>query len=254
MLCLALFADSTKFKKIDSDPTHTRLRTLQRYLNTIKKRGEINADDHKLMRPKNAKPARAHGLPKTHKVFETVPKFRPIIDTIGSTHYKVGKYLSTLLQPLTVNDYTLKDSFDTATKIRNIPKELFHEGYVFASFDVTSLFTNVPLQRTINVIIDRIYNKAEIETTLKKSTLKKLIKDTCTKTVFSCNNQLYEQIDGVSMGSSMGPLLANIIMTELENTVIKNLVDNGTIKFYGRYVDELSLSSNQMISPKSITN
>ena len=233
-----LFADSTKFKKIDSDPTHTRLRTLQRYLNTIKKRGEINVDDHKLMRPKNAKPARAHGLPKTHKVFETVPKFRPIIDTIGSTHYKVGKYLTNLLQPLTVNDYTLKDSFDTASKIRDIPKELFHEGYVFASFDVTSLFTNVPLQRTINVIIDRIYNKAEIETTLKKSTLKKLIKDTCTKTVFSCNNQLYEQIDGVSMGSSMGPLLANIIMTELENTVIKKLVDDGTIKFYGRYVDD----------------
>ena len=35
----------------------------------------------------------------------------------------------------------------------------------------------------------------------------------------------------------MGPLLANIIMTELENAVIKPLVDDGKIKFYGRYVD-----------------
>ena len=125
------------------------------------------------MRPKNAKPARAHGLPKTHKAFQTVPKFRPIIDTTGSTHYKVGKYLSNLLQPLTINEFTLKDSFDTASKIRDIPKELFTDGYVYASFDVTSLFTNVPLQRTINVIIDRIYNKAEIETNLKKVNLEK---------------------------------------------------------------------------------
>ena len=154
------------------------------------------------------------------------------------THYEVGKYLSNLLQQLTINEFTSEDSFDTASKIRDIPKELFTDGYVYASFDVTSLFTNVPLQRTINVIIDRIYNKAEIETNLKKSTLKKLIKDTCTKTVFSSNDQLYEQIDGVSMGSSMGPLLANIIMTELENIVIKPLIDDGTIKFYGRYVDD----------------
>ena len=53
------------------------------------------------------------------------------------------------------------------------------------------------------------------EPPLKKSTLKKLLLDTCTKTAFSFNNQLYEQVDGVSMGGSLGPLLANIIMVEL---------------------------------------
>ena len=43
------------------------------------------------------------------------------------------------------------------------------------------------------------------------------------------------------MGSSMGPLLANIIMTELEHIVVQPLIDNGTIKFYGRYVDDTLL-------------
>ena len=51
---------------------------------------------------------------------------------------------------------------------------------------------------------------------MKKSSLKKLLLDTCTKTSFSFNGQLYEQIDGVSMGGSLGPLLANIIMVELK--------------------------------------
>ena len=90
-------------------------------------------------------------------------------------------------------------------------------------------------------ILDRVYNKHLIHTQLKKSTLKKLIRDTCTKTVFSSNGQLYEQIDGVSMGSSMGPLLANIIMTQLEELIINPLINDGTIKFYSRYVDDTLL-------------
>ena len=66
----------------------------------------------------------------------------------------------------------------------------------------------------------------------------KLISDVCKKTAFSFNNQLYEQIDGVSMRSSLGPVLANIIMTELENVLIKDLLDIGNIAFYAHYVDD----------------
>ena len=71
--------------------------------------------------------------------------------------------------------------------------------------------------------------------------MKKLLLDTCTKTAFSFNNQLYEQVDGVSMGGSLGPLLANIIMVELEAKVIRPLIDDGTIKFYTRFVDDTLL-------------
>jgi hypothetical protein len=63
--------------------------------------------------------------------------------------------------------------------------------YKFVSFDVESLFTNVPLRRTINIILDRVYKQNLIDTTLRKSTLKKLILDSCTKTIFSCNGTLW---------------------------------------------------------------
>ena len=62
------------------------------------------------------------------------------------------------------------------------------------------------------------------------------MKDTCSKTVFSTSNKLYQQIDGVSMGSSLGPLLAGIIMTEMEKTIIKKFIDGKIVLFYGRYV------------------
>ena len=41
-----------------------------------------------------------------------------------------------------------------------------------------------------------------------------LIKGTCIKTVFTANKKFYLQISGVSMVSSLGPLLNNIVMTE----------------------------------------
>ena len=175
------------------------------------------------MRPKNAKPARAHGLPKMHQTFTSIPKFRPIIDTTGSSHYLVGKYLAQLLYPLTNNEFTLKDSFEDVNRIHDIPSSLLMNGYKYVSFDVESLFTNVPIKKTIDVILTRIYNDHTIITNLKNHSLKKLILDTCTKTVFSFNNIIYEQKDSLSMGSSFGPVMANIIMTELENKVIKPL-------------------------------
>ena len=99
----------------------------------------------------------------------------------------------------------------------------------------------MPLKKTVNIILDRVYKQKLIKTTLKKSTLKKLILDTCQKTAFLYNNQIYEQTDGVSMGASLGPVLANIIMTELEKRIVSELIKKGTIKFYARYVDDTLL-------------
>ena len=104
-----------------------------------------------------------------------------------------------------------------------------------------SLFNNVPIKRTVDIILRRIYQDRVISTNLKKRTLMKLMLDTCTKTVFSFNNKFYQQKDRVSTGSSLGPVLANIIMTELEDVIIKPLIADGTIKFYSRFVDDTLL-------------
>ena len=73
---------------------------------------------------------------------------------------------------------------------------------------------------------------------MRKSTLKKLIKDSCTKTAFPFDGRIYKQIYGVSMGSSLGPVLANVIMTEFERLVVDKLIKDGLIKFCIRYVDD----------------
>ena len=82
-----LFSNRKRFRIIKEDLTATRLSSVQRYLRNLQKRGEINEATYQSIRPQSAKPARAHGLPKMHKPFEDTPKFRPITDTTGTTHY-----------------------------------------------------------------------------------------------------------------------------------------------------------------------
>ena len=59
--------------------------------------------------------------------------------------------------------------------------------------------------------------------------MKKLLKEACSKTAFTFNDKIYKQIDGVSMGSPLGPLIVNIFMTELEKVIIQELIDDNFI-------------------------
>ena len=71
--------------------------------------------------------------------------------------------------------------------------------------------------------------------------MKKLLKDACSKTVFTFNDKMYKQIDGVLMGSPFGRLLQNVFKTEIEKNIIQNLIDKKFIMFYIRYVDDTLL-------------
>ena len=215
---------------LNADPTSTSLSTLQSYLRKLYNRNKISEEVYLEIRPKTAKIARAYGLSKVHRSFDRVPSFQPIIETIGSTHCIVGKYIIRLLNPLLQNEYSLKDTFDAAECIKKKPKELIrNEEYTLISLNVVSLFTNVALRKTVNIILDHVYDQKPIKTTLSKNILKNLILDTCQKTAFTFNNIISEQKDGISMGASLGPVLGNIIMTECKKVIVNNLMKEGTI-------------------------
>ena len=78
----------------------------------------------------------------------------------------------------TINEYSVKNSFDAANRIKVISQHLFENGYHSLSFDVESLLTNVPIKRTVGLILKRVYTDKLVSTNLKKRTLKKLILDT----------------------------------------------------------------------------
>ena len=140
------FINKKKFKQTDKDPTMAQILTLQNYLRSLFKRGELKEHQHKNLCSKNARAGRAHALPKIHRTFTVLPKFRTIVDTNSTCYYNVGSYLTELLNPLTQNEFIIRDSFDAANEIKSVPQEAFDDGYVFGSFDIESQFMNVPLQ------------------------------------------------------------------------------------------------------------
>ena len=86
-----------------------------------------------------------YGLPKIHK--QNCP-IRPIVSAVGCFNHKVARFLVDVLSPLITNQYTIKDSFSFVDELRELScgKDVF-----MCSFDVTSLFTNIPLRLSVFV-------------------------------------------------------------------------------------------------------
>ena len=103
------------------------------------------------------------------------------------------------------------------------------------SFDVISLFTNVPLEDTINVIL-RIYEKKEFVSNLSSREMRELLYLLTKNVYFMFNNKIYIQNDSVVMGSLLGSVLANMFMVEVEAALIANF--SSKLCFWKRFVDD----------------
>ena len=96
---------------------------------------------------------------------------------------------------------------------------------VLVSIDVVFLFTNVPLSETIDLITNCLYvNENANNIPLFTEIFRKLMYMT-TQGIFMHNGKFYKQLDGISMGSSLGPTLANFFSGSLE----KKIFDDETI-------------------------
>ena len=107
------------------------------------------------------------------------------------------------------------------------------------SFDVESLFTNIPTLETIDIIVKLVYTKnKKYFHGLTKQELAKLLIVCTQQSHFQFNNDYFDQVDGVSMGSPLGPLFANIFMADFEKKTMQVLNKMGLNKWL-RYVDDI---------------
>ena len=141
-------------------------------------------------------------------------QLRSIVSDINTSTYNLAKFLSKLLSPLRQSDHNVRSTKDF---IQNIKRENIPTSYKMVSFDVKSLFTDVPLDRTINIILKRIYDDNELIISILRNEIKELLL-LCTKKVH-CTFNGKIQVDGVAMGSPLGLVLADIFMIKLEKAI-----------------------------------
>ena len=101
------------------------------------------------------------------------------MSNINTATYHLAKYLAKLLTPLRESDCVIKSTKDF---IETIKLERVPLGFQMVSFDVKSLFTNVPLDRTIEIILKRIYENQEVAISIAKNEMKEMLL-LCTKNV-----------------------------------------------------------------------
>ena len=81
-----------------------------------------------------------------------------------------------------------------------------------SSYDVTSLFTSVPIDPALNIIKDLLEkdDKLNDRTVLSVQNIIELLEFCLHNTYFSFQNKLYEQVEGVAIGSMVSPIVANL--------------------------------------------
>ena len=205
----AIINDTSKFKKLSSDPTILREGQLQRFLRTLKNKGFFTDESYDKIYPSASKPASIYGLPKIHKlnINKDNLSLRPIISSIGTYNYNLSKFLTNLLAPVIPTTNCTKDSFTFCEGIKTIRAT----NNFLISYDVCSLFTSIPLKETVDIAVGLLFeHNPDFEIT--KNELKKLFDFALSGTHFRFDGSVSDQIDSVAMGSPLCLILASLFM------------------------------------------
>ena len=148
-----------KFRSVKLERPKTRGRPPKHYHPLLQKEKELETVVRQILPkevadaicPKCSRLAHLYGLPKTHK-----PKLamRPILSPTGTYNFMLAKWLDEKLKPISINEFTVSDPLRFSEELRK--KEIV-DGEILVSYDVSSLFTNVPVDETIEILVEKLF-------------------------------------------------------------------------------------------------
>lgn len=176
-----------------------------------------------------------HIMPKLHKKLNNIdPSQLPSRPIVGAPCWfttPISIFLDSTLQPLIKKlDHILKNSQSLIDKIKSIQLNP-NINNILVSFDVESLYTNIDL-KTFPFIFDQLYIEFDIDT---KSIIH-LINFIVHNNYIEYNNEIYQQINGIAMGTNAAVSLANLYLYVL---VDKFLLKQPNIISFNRYIDDI---------------
>ena len=197
-------------------------------MNTLKNLRDsknLDRDLYKKLKPRGSQPARLYGLAKVHKKEVTV---RPVLSMPGSCYYKVAVQVAEWLS--VVDECKINSSTE---QISNMIKSVRLEEYEeLVSFDIVSLYTNVPVLEAIHVCAELLYSGKYQKSPVDKETFIALAKISSCDVLMLTQDGYYRQIDGLAMGSPPAPHLANGWLSQFDKKI------KGEARIFPRYMDD----------------
>ena len=203
-----LLDDSNMFKPLNTDPTMKQKNKLINILRRIKTEAKLEDAIYRRMYPTVASSPKLYGLPKIHKKNNPL---RPIVSSRGSATYGVTKELAKILKPLTANTiHHVNISKEIAEEIK---KNKLDKGECIISYDISALFTSIPVKSAIQIIKNKLEQDTELRkrTSMSTKNILELLEFCLCNTYFLFWGQFYEQTKVAAMGSPVSPVVVNFI-------------------------------------------
>ena len=238
-----IFSDSSKFTGVSA----AQVKQLNYIVNTekyitdvlkdLKNSEVISKTVYKSLKPKGSRFGILYGLCKVHKqLVDNCPPFGPIMSAMKAHTCNLAKFLNPLLGLITTNMYTVKNRFEFAKKILNQDPGLF-----MANLDVESLFANIPLEETISVCCESLFSNDTKVNNINRIDFEKLLRAALQNKFFNFEGKIYKQIEGVAMGSPLGPTLANAFLCFHKQIWFNECPNEFKPAYCRRYVDDISV-------------
>lgn len=226
-----MLADKDTYEECKKDQTITFQNKFLKLIKSWYKDKHIDEPMKKRLICETGTIPKFYALPKIHK--KDIP-LRPIISAVTSPSYNLSKYYHKVLSNVTGKKTShIENSIDFINKIKNIT---IPDNYKLISFDVTSLFTNIPLDLVSEIIASK-WDSIKEFTTLPKDEFLKGLELIFSYSQFSFQGKIFKQTFGTPMGAPLSPVLADLIMETLEEKQLANLDFN--LPFFYRYVDDI---------------
>ena len=234
----SIVSDESKFKVIEVDenasstdhPIIKNENKIKYYLNRYVK-PYIDESTYSYILPCGSQSGKLYGAAKVHK--HNTP-LRPIVASYGTAEYNLAKYLNKYITSIIPDQHSVSKNSELLTELNNYH---FTSNSKLVSFDIESLFTNVDLKFTIDIAVEKIYAAQNTNRPPFEAKVFRRLLEFATNGLFQFDGKLYQQTDGVAMGSPLAPSLANLFVGEMEN---RHLNENKTkVKYYTRFVDDV---------------